>query len=89
MSVLSTEDEGKFLMDVRGEQIGIVTEIDPIEQVAYVDPEPSLTNAWIQSLGRGSAGEDDLEIPADNIETITDSEVRVDANLSSDAEPDS
>ncbi len=85
MSVLSTEDEGKFLMDIRGEQIGIVTEIDPIEQVAYVDPEPSLTNAWIQSLGRGSAGEDDLEVPAENIETITDSEVRVDADLSSEA----
>ncbi|RQG96417.1 hypothetical protein [Natrarchaeobius chitinivorans] len=85
MSVLSTEDEGKFLMDVRGEQIGIVTEIDPIEQIAYVDPEPTLTNAWIQSLGRGGAGDDDLEIPAENIETITDSEVRVDADLSSDA----
>lgn len=84
MSVLSTEDEGKFLMDVRGEQIGIVTEIDPIEQVAYVDPEPSLTNAWLQSLGRGEAGEDDLEIPAERIETITDSEVRVDADLSSE-----
>ncbi len=86
MSVLSTEDEGKFLMDVRGEQIGIVTEIDPIEQIAYVDPEPTLTNAWIQSLGRGGAGDDDLEIPSDNIETITDSEVRVNADLSSDAE---
>ncbi|WP_440765454.1 hypothetical protein [Natronorubrum sp. DTA7] len=85
MSVLSTEDEGQFLMDVRGEQIGIVTEIDPIEQVAYVDPKPTLTNAWIQSLGRGGASEDDLEIPSDNIETITDSEVRVDADLSSDA----
>ncbi|ELY43341.1 hypothetical protein [Natronorubrum sulfidifaciens] len=85
MSVLSTEDEGKFLMDVRGEQIGIVTEIDPIEQVAYVDPDPSLTNAWLQSLGHGDAGEDDLEIPAENIETITDSEIRVDADLSSEA----
>ncbi|MFP8951988.1 hypothetical protein ACLI4Z_03305 [Natrialbaceae archaeon A-arb3/5] len=85
MSVLSTEDEGKFLMDVRGEQIGIVTEVDPVEQIAYVDPEPSLTNAWIQSLGRGGAGEDDLEIPSDNIKTITDSEVRVDADLSSEA----
>lgn len=85
MSVLSTEDEGKFLMDVRGEQIGIVTKIDPIEQVAYVDPEPSLTNAWIQSLGRGDAGEDDLEVPSDNIKTITDSEIRVDADLSSEA----
>ncbi|ELY52428.1 hypothetical protein [Natronorubrum bangense] len=85
MSVLSTEDEGKFLMDIRGEQIGIVTEVDPIEQIAYVDPEPTLTNAWLQSLGRGDAGEDDLEIPAENIETITDSEIRVDADLSSEA----
>ncbi|WP_049927965.1 hypothetical protein [Halopiger goleimassiliensis] len=86
MTVLSTEDEGKFLMDVRGEQIGIVTEVDPIEQVAYVDPEPSLTEAWIQGLGRGDANEDDLEIPAENVATVTDSEVRVDADLSSDAE---
>ncbi|RQH00787.1 hypothetical protein [Natrarchaeobius oligotrophus] len=84
MSVLSTEDEGKFLMDVRGEQIGIVTEVDPIEQVAYVDPEPSLTNAWLQSLGRGDAGDDDLEIPSENVATITDSEIRVDADLSSE-----
>ncbi|QRV15576.1 hypothetical protein [Haloterrigena salifodinae] len=85
MSVISTEDEGKFLMDVRGEQIGIVTEIDPVEQVAYVDPDPSLTEAWVQSLGRGDANEDDLEVPAESIETITDSEVRVDADLSSEA----
>ncbi|ELY61611.1 hypothetical protein [Natronolimnohabitans innermongolicus] len=88
MTVLSETDEGKFLMDVRGEQIGIVTEIDPIEQVAYVDPEPSLTNAWLQSLGRGSAGEDDLEIPSENVVTVTDSELRVDADLSSEADED-
>ncbi|AFZ72171.1 hypothetical protein [Natronobacterium gregoryi] len=85
MAVLSTEDEGKFLMDVRGEQIGIVTEVDPVEQVAYVDPDPSLTQAWLQSLGRGDAGEDDLEIPAENVETVTDSEIRVNADLSSEA----
>lgn len=84
MSVLSTADEGKFLMDVRGEQIGIVTEVDPVEQVAYVDPEPSLANAWIQSLGMGKAGDDDIAVPADNVVTVTDSELRVDADLSSD-----
>ncbi|WP_114578901.1 hypothetical protein [Saliphagus sp. LR7] len=84
MSVLSTEDEGKFLMDVRGEQIGIVTEVDPVEQVAYVDPDPGLANAWIQSLGMGDAGEDDIAVPADNVVTVTDSELRVDADLSSD-----
>ncbi|WP_247729880.1 hypothetical protein [Halovivax limisalsi] len=84
MTVLSTEDEGKFLMDVRGEQIGIVTEVDPIEQVAYVDPEPSLTDAWIQSLGRGGSDEDDIEVPSENVATVTDSEIRVDADLSSE-----
>ena len=85
MAVLSTEDEGKFLMDVRGEQIGIVTEVDPVDQVASVDPDPSLTDAWIQSLGRASAGAEDVEVPAANVETVTDSELRVDAELSSGA----
>ncbi len=28
MSILSTADEGKYLMDAEGEQIGIVTEVD-------------------------------------------------------------
>lgn len=89
MSVLSTEDEGKFLMDVRGEQIGIVTEVDPVEQVAYVDPDPSLTNAWIQSLGMGGSGDDDIAVPGDTVTTVTDSELRVEADLSSDIEEES
>lgn len=81
MTVLSTEDEGKFLMDVKGEQIGIVTEVDPDAQIAFVDPEPSVTESWIQGLGFGDAGEDDIEVPANSIATITDSELRVDADL--------
>lgn len=86
MTVLSKTDEGKFLMDVRGEQIGIVTEVDPEIQVAWVDPEPSLTNAWVQSLGYGSAGDDDIRVPSDTIATVTDSELRVFADLSSEDE---
>jgi len=81
MSVLSTEDEGKFLMDAQGEQIGIVTEVDPEAQVAYVEPEPDLTEAWIQGLGFGDADEDDIEIAGDAIETITDTELRVAVDL--------
>ena len=42
MTVLSPEDEGKFLMDAKAEQIGIVTEVAPEEQVAYVDPDPDV-----------------------------------------------
>ncbi|MBV0902609.1 hypothetical protein [Haloarcula salina] len=81
MSVLSTEDEGKFLMDAQGEQIGIVTEVDPEAQVAYVEPEPDLTEAWIQGLGFGDADEDDIEVSGDAIETITDTELRVAVDL--------
>ena len=81
MAVLSTEDEGKFLMDAQGEQIGIVTEVDPEGQIAYVEPDPDLTEAWVQGLGFGDADEDDIEVAADAIGTITDSELRVTVDL--------
>lgn len=81
MTVLSTTDEGKYLMDVEGEQIGIVTEVDAEEQVAYVEPEPGISEAWIQGLGYGDADEDDIEVHADAVETVTDTELRVATDL--------
>jgi hypothetical protein len=81
MTVLSIEDEGKFLMDIEGEQIGIVTGVDPAEQVAYVDPEPGVAESMIQGLGFGETSEDDIEVPASSIETVTDSELRVNKDL--------
>jgi hypothetical protein len=81
MTVLSTEDEGKFLMDIEGEQIGIVTAVDPEGQVAYVDPEPGVAESVIQGLGFGEASADNIEVPASSIETVTDSELRVDKDL--------
>jgi len=81
MTVLSKADEGKVLMDVKGEQIGVVTEVDIEEQVAYVDPEPGFANAIVQGLGYGGKGDDDIEVPAKSVATITDTELRVDADL--------
>jgi hypothetical protein len=81
MTVLSTSDEGKFLMDIEAEQIGIVTEVDTDEQVAYVDPDPDIADAVIQGFGFGDAGDDDIEVPANSIETVTDTELRVARNL--------
>ncbi len=75
MTVLTESDEGKFLMDAEGEQIGIVTEVEG--DVAHVEPDPSLPEAWIQSLGFGDADEDDIEVPADAVATVTDEEVRL------------
>lgn len=81
MTVLSTADEGKFLMDVEGEQIGIVTAVDAEEQVAYVEPEPGMAEAIVQGLGYGDKDDDDIEVPADSIETVTDTELRVETDL--------
>lgn len=81
MSILSTNDEGKYLMDAEGEQIGIVTEVDPENNVAYVEPEPNLTEAWVQSLGYGDADEDDIEVPGESVDTVTDTELRVPRDL--------
>jgi sporulation protein YlmC with PRC-barrel domain len=81
MSVLSTTDEGKFLMDIEGEQIGVVTEVDVGEQVAYVEPEPGVAESLVQGLGFGDADEDDIEVPANSVETVTDTELRVATDL--------
>ncbi|WP_436900872.1 hypothetical protein [Halovenus halobia] len=81
MTVLSTQDEGKVLIDIEAEEIGIVTEVDPKEQVAFVDPDPSVANSVIQGLGFGDAGGDDIEVPADSVATVTDTELRVARDL--------
>lgn len=81
MTVLSTADEGKVLMDTRGEEIGVVTEVDVDEQLAYVEPDPGIGEAVIQGLGYGDADEDDIEVPADAVATVTDTELRVTVDL--------
>jgi len=81
MAVLSNEDEGKFLIDGEGEQIGIVTEVDPEAGVAYVEPDPGIAEAWVQGFGYGDADEDDIEVPEDVVTTVTAEEIRVNVDL--------
>lgn len=81
MTVLSTADEGKVLMDTEAEEIGVVTEVDTDEQVAYVEPDPGIAEAMLQGLGFGDADEDDISVPADSVATVTDTEIRVDTDL--------
>lgn len=77
MALLSLQDKGKVLTDERAEEIGIVTDVDTDDQIAYVEPEPGVTDAIVQGLGFGGADEDDIKISADTVETITDTEVRI------------
>jgi hypothetical protein len=81
MTVLSTADEGKVLMDAEAEEIGVVTEVDADEQVAFVEPDPGIGEAVVQGLGYGDADEDDIEVPADTVATVTDTELRVSIDL--------
>jgi len=77
MSILSTKDEGKWVTDQFGRELGIVTEVDAECQVAHVEAAPNLTETMIQGLGFGDADADDFEVPADWVVTVTDSELRV------------
>lgn len=77
MSVLSSEDEGKFLVDAEGEQIGIVSEVDEQGSVAYVDPDPGIAESWLEGFGYGDADDDDIRVPFDAVNTVTDEEIRV------------
>ena len=81
MAVLSSDDEGKFLVDAEDEQIGIVTEVDADRNVAYVDPDPGIGEAWLQSFGYGDADEADIRVPFDAVSTVTDEEIRVPADV--------
>ena len=75
MAVLSAEDEGKFLVDAEGEQLGIVTEVRG--NTAYVDPDPGIAEAWIEALGWGDADADDYAVDGEVVETVTDEEIRL------------
>ena len=81
MTVLSTADEGQVLRDTEDEEIGVVTEVDTDEQIAYVEPDPGIAEAMLQGLGFGDADEDDISVPADSVATVTDTELRVDTDL--------
>ncbi|WP_440769752.1 hypothetical protein [Natronorubrum sp. DTA28] len=70
---LSEDDRGKDVVDERGEQIGIVAEIEG--QTAYIDPEPGLTDRLKARLNWGGHGDDDYPVESSEINEITDDEV--------------
>ena len=79
MATLTTEDEGKFPVDSEGEQLGVVTAVE--DGTAYIEPDPSLTEAVTQAFGWGDADADDIEVPPAAVDTVTDEEIRVSRDL--------
>ncbi|ELY44429.1 hypothetical protein [Natronorubrum sulfidifaciens] len=70
---LSSDDQGKDVVDETGQQIGIVAEVEG--QTAYIDPEPGLTDRLKARLNWGGHGDDDYPVDSSAIDQITDDEV--------------
>jgi hypothetical protein len=73
---LTEHDEGKRVVNARGDEVGRVIEIK--HGNAYVDPDPGLTETFMSKLGWGDGqDEDTYRLDENDIETVTDDEVRL------------
>ncbi|WP_224447949.1 PRC-barrel domain containing protein [Haloprofundus salilacus] len=75
MATLTSEDEGKVLVDAAGEKLGLVKTVE--RNVAYVDPEPGITDAIMAVFGREDADSDDLAVDGEFVETVSEGEIRL------------
>jgi hypothetical protein len=74
-STIDDSAEGKRVIDAGGEEVGLITEVRGT--TAFVDPDPGLTDALLSKLGWGSAGEEAFPIQTEQVESITEDEVRL------------
>jgi sporulation protein YlmC with PRC-barrel domain len=73
---LTSDDEGKSVVNATGDQIGRVVEVRGGD--AYVDPDPSITDTIMSKLGWGDQrDEDTYRLDSDHIDAVTDDEVRI------------
>lgn len=72
---LTEDDEGKPVVDAGGEAVGMVEEVSG--NTAYIDPEPGLVDRIKTTLGWGDADEENYPIDDENIDQVTDDEVRL------------
>lgn len=61
-------DQGKSVVDTRGADVGIVSDVKG--RKLYVEPDPTLTETVLSKLHWRDNNSDDLEVPAERIERI-------------------
>ena len=71
----TSDDEGKRIVNAEGEQIGIVESVEA--GTAHVEPDPGMTDTIKSKLGWGDADEETYSLDQQNVESITDDEVRI------------
>jgi hypothetical protein len=74
-TTFTESDEGKTVVNQNSETVGRVVEVDGNR--AYVDPDPSVTDAVMSKLGWGSRDEESYPLDPDSVASITDDEVRL------------
>ena len=75
MPTFTEEDEGKRVVDSRGEKVGMVKSVRGGQ--AYVDPDPGITDSIKSKLGWESVDADDYALDETQVEEITGDEVRL------------
>ncbi|AEH36708.1 hypothetical protein [Halopiger xanaduensis] len=69
MTAPLTDDEvGKTVVDAEGKELGIVAKVNGSR--AYVDPNPSLTEQFMASLGWEGDDEEDYIVTEDMLESV-------------------
>lgn len=69
------DDEGKRVVNANGEEIGIVQDVSA--GTVHVDPDPGITDTVKSKLGWGDSDEETYRLDENNVESITDDEVRL------------
>ena len=74
-TTLTEDDEGKSVVNSRGDEVGIVSEVQ--HGNAHVKPDPGITDKIKSSLGWDQADEESYRLEEDRIDSITDDKIRL------------
>ena len=76
-STLIDSDQGKAVVDATGSEVGMIVEVDESAGTAYVDPNPGIAERIMSKMGWGDADAEDYPLTEEQIQHITDDEVRL------------
>lgn len=73
------EDQGKRVVDADGNKLGVISGVRG--RTAYVNPNPGIGGRILSKLGWDNVDEADYPLDGNQVEMITDDEIRLKPNL--------
>ena len=71
----TSQEEGKRVVNNNGDVIGVVESVEA--GTPYVKPDPGVTDTIMATMGWGDADEETYALDEQDVEAITDDEVRI------------